>query len=355
MQLKKIAVLFGGCSAEYEVSLASASAVLEHLDPEKYTPVMIGITRDGRWFRYRGNTALIREDRWYSNAFCSPAFISPSREVKGLIELSGSGYSVTGIDAVFPVLHGRHGEDGTVQGLLELSGLPFVGCGTLASAVCMDKEIAHTLVRAAGIGTPPSFTVYADESAERAVLEAETLGYPVFVKPAKSGSSVGITKAHNTRELTAGLKLAFSHDDKVVIERHVTGFEVGCAVMGNHAPVTGEIDEIELSAGFFDFHEKYSLETSRIHLPARISAEDRARIKETALTIYRTLGCRGLARIDLFLTPEGGLVFNEVNTMPGFTAKSRYPSMLRERGLTFSAILDRLISLALSEPEEKFR
>ncbi|WP_019120935.1 D-alanine--D-serine ligase VanG [Brevibacillus massiliensis] len=351
MDKKNIAVLFGGCSNEYEISLSSAAAVLDHLDRDQYNIIMVGITRDGLWLRYSGSVDDIRNDVWHAHPSCSPAFISPSREMRGLVELADSEFHLTKIDVVFPVLHGKNGEDGTIQGLLELSGIPFVGCDTLSSAICMDKEIAHTLVRAAGIATPESFALANGEKIEKAVAAAGRIGYPLYIKPARSGSSFGITKAYNEQELINGVKLARMHDHKVVIEQNIDGFEVGCAILGNAEPIIGEVDEIEIASEFFDTKEKYSLETAAIHLPARIAAVTAAKVKETALLIYKTLGCKGLARVDMFLTRDGQLVFNEVNTMPGFTSKSRYPNMLRSINLSYQEILDRLIQLAAEEDE----
>lgn len=349
MKKATVAVLFGGCSTEYEVSLSSAAAIIEHLDRDRYHIVTVGITRNGQWLLYKGEVEGIRDDSWHAHPDCSPACISPSREVRGLIEFISTEFRIIPIDVVFPVLHGKNGEDGTVQGLLELSGIPFVGCGTLSSAICMDKDIAHTLVCNAGIATPDSITLHEGDSIDKAAVDAARLGFPLYVKPAKSGSSFGITKAFDEGELIDGIKLALSHDDKVVIERHIQGFEVGCAVLGHTDPIVGEVDEIEIAGHFFDHHEKYSLETSSIHLPARIGADISAKVKETALKIYRTLGCKGLARVDMFLTSEGGLVFNEVNTMPGFTSTSRYPNMLRSIGISYAEILDRLVAHALTE------
>lgn len=347
MRKTNIAVLFGGCSTEYEVSLQSAASVMDHLDLGRYNVIQIGITRDGRWLRYNGSAEAIRSGNWLTHASCTPAFITPSREWKGIIELVNNEYRMLPIDVVLPVLHGRNGEDGSVQGLLELSGIPFVGCGTLSSAIGMDKQISHTLVRAAGIATADAITVYAAWDRELAIADAINMGFPVFVKPAKSGSSFGITKASNTQELLDGIELALAHDDKIVIERAIDGFEVGCAVLGNESLIVGEVDEIELADGFFNHHEKYSLETSRIHLPARIDRAEADRVQEAAQRVYRILECKGLARVDFFLTPDGQLLFNEVNTMPGFTAMSRYPNMLRATGFSYADIIDRMVELAL--------
>ncbi|UVI30669.1 D-alanine--D-serine ligase VanG [Paenibacillus spongiae] len=351
MELKNIAVLFGGCSTEYDVSLQSAASVIDHLDRSKYHFILLGITREGTWLRYNGSTADIRSDTWHTYDNCIPAFISPCKNARGIVELSGTEYRTTPVDVAFPVLHGKNGEDGTVQGLLELSGIPFVGCDTLSSAICMDKATAGQLVRAAGVETAASVTAFAGDDLDPAIREAEKLGFPLYVKPSRSGSSFGITKAYDKQALRNGIQAAFSHDRKVVIEQNVTGFEVGCAVLGYSEPVIAAIDEIELTGEFFDYEEKYSLRTSNIHLPARIEPGTADRIKAAARLIYKTLGCRGLARVDMFLTEEGRIVFNEVNTMPGFTAASRYPNMMRYSGISYPQLMDRLISLAAAKEE----
>jgi len=349
--VKKIAlgIVFGGCSTEYDVSLSSAAAVIDHLDRERYELVLIGITREGHWRRYYGESSLIREDRWTSHPGCVPAVLSASRDKKGLIEFVGTEFRLTPLEVVFPVLHGRNGEDGTLQGLLELSGIPFVGCGTLSSSLCMDKAYAKTIVSSAGIEVPPFITVFGRNVVADAIGMADKLGYPLYVKPARSGSSIGIAKAYNEEELTSGIEQALVHDDKLVIERHVNGIELGCAVLGDDDPFIGEIDEIELTGEFFDFEQKYTLSASTIHLPSRIDGETAARAKTMALAVYRALGCRGFARVDLFLTEDGRLMFNEVNTIPGFTSHSRYPNMMRHAGIEFSALLERLIGSALKE------
>jgi len=344
-----IGIVFGGCSDEYGVSLSSAAAVLEHLDKEIYEAIPIGITREGEWYRYYGDAAGVREDRWSSHPDRVPAILSASRNRKGLLELVGAEFRLTPLDVVFPVLHGRNGEDGTVQGLLELSGIPFVGCGTSSSALCMDKAYAKTIVAAAGIESAESVTLHPGCSVSEAVGAADKLGYPLYVKPARSGSSIGIAKARDGKELRAGIERALRHDGKIVIERHVDGFEIGCAVLGSADPIVGAIDEIELTGEFFDFDQKYTLSASAIHLPARIDEETAARAKAAARTVYRALGCSGFARVDFFLARDGRLLFNEVNTIPGFTSNSRYPNMMREAGIPFPELLDRLIASALKE------
>ena len=348
MKKRKLAVLFGGCSSEYDISLQSAHAVLTHLDPGKYEPVPLGITRDGRWFLYRGPFDALLDDSWHTDErHLVPAVISPDRGVHGLLLIASAGPSTVYLDAAFPVLHGKNGEDGTVQGLLELAGIPIVGCGVLPSALCMDKDAAHRLAAAAGVAVPPSALFRAGE--DMALLPQRTAGltYPLFVKPARAGSSFGITKVDSPEALPAAVAAALEHDSKVVIEEAVPGFEVGCAVLGNEELTVGLVDEIQLSGGFFNFTEKYNLVTSAIHVPARIPPEKAAEIQETAKVLYKALECRGFARVDLFLTPDGRVVFNEINTIPGFTAHSRYPSMMKGIGLDFPQLLDKLIGLAV--------
>lgn len=345
MSRKRIAIIFGGNSAEYEVSLQSASAVLEHIDRESFDVMPIGITREGEWYRYTGELNRIADNTWWKDQeYLYSVIVSQNSSARGLIELSGENYTMIPIDLVFPVLHGKNGEDGTLQGLFELAGIPVVGCGTLSSALCMDKERAHQIVCQAGISVPQSVTFRQTER-ENALKEvAAYLSYPLFVKPVRAGSSFGITKISSKEELGSAIDLAFQYDDEVIVEEAIEGFEVGCAVLGSEKLMVGRVDEIELSDGFFDYTEKYTLKTSRIHMPARVDAWTEKRIQKTAVAIYKALGCSGFARVDMFLTPSGGIVFNEVNTIPGFTAHSRYPSMMKGIGLSFGEMLDKLLA-----------
>ncbi|HEX2926776.1 MAG TPA: D-alanine--D-serine ligase VanG [Ruminiclostridium sp.] len=349
MDRKNIAIIFGGCSPEYEVSLNSASSVIEHLRSDIYNPILIGITREGEWFRYYGSVDKIRDNTWFETDKCVPVAFSQSRSVHGFYEFKKGGAGVTYVDAAFPVLHGKNGEDGTVQGMLELAGIPFVGCGTLCSALCMDKELAHQIAQTAGVRTPISISAEKGIPLQEIILQAETLGFPVYVKPARAGSSFGITRVNSGEKLEKAIITAFEYDNKIVIEENIDGFEVGCAVLGNDDLILGEVDEIELQDGFFDFNEKYTLKTSKIHMPARIDRSTAKRIKNTAVILYKALCCSGFARVDMFLTPKGEIVFNEVNTIPGFTAHSRYPNMLRGAGLSFESVVDRLIRLAMEK------
>lgn len=348
MDKRKIAVIFGGNSTEYEVSLQSVYAVLENINTDRFDIIPIGITRNGDWYHYIGRKSKIADNTWFEdrkNLF--PVVVSQNCSGKGFLELNTDKYHIIKTDLVFPVLHGKNGEDGTLQGLFELAGIPIVGCNTLSSAVCMDKDRAHKLVSLTGISVPKSVTFRrADWEAVKKEIEGR-LAYPFFVKPVRAGSSFGITRVTEKGELDAAIGLAFGHDTEVIIEEEVKGFEVGCAVLGNEELTVGRVDEIELSEGFFDYTEKYTLKSSKIHMPARIDHEAEKRIQETAMTIYRTLGCSGFARVDMFYTPSGNIVFNEVNTIPGFTSHSRFPNMMKGIGLSFPEILDKLIGLYL--------
>lgn len=348
MNKKKIAVLFGGCSSEYEVSLQSSYAVITHINQEKYDVVMIGIAKTGCWYLYQGEVENIPGDNWFNEADCTPVVVSPDKELHGILVLKENGIEKISLDAALPILHGKNGEDGTVQGVLELAEIPVIGCNTMSSAICMDKETAHRLAKECGVNVPASYTIRKSEMGSIDKL-ADKLGYPLFVKPLRAGSSFGITKVTKAEELEHAVEHAFEYDEYVILEEMIEGFEVGCAVMGM-APaeklMIGAVDEIELSEGFFDYTEKYTLKSSKIHVPARISPEKAQEIKETAATIYCGLGCSYFARVDMFLTPEGKIYFNEVNTIPGFTSHSRFPNMMKEIGISFEEILERLFAMA---------
>ena len=344
--MQTILVLFGGCSTEYEVSLQSAHGVLQALDRSRFTPLTVGITREGRWLRYPGGLSHLETGDWQAQPDCVPCTLSLDRGDRRLLWLDGSGRS-EGFDAAFPILHGKNGEDGTVQGLLELVGAPIIGCGALSSALCMDKDRAHKLAALAGVRVPRSRLFRRGAVLPQMARAAEELGYPLFVKPVRAGSSFGVSKVNTPDQLPAAVWSAFAHDREILLEEAVPGFEVGCAVLGSDELTVGAVDEIELADGFFDYTEKYNLITSRIYCPARISPEKAAEIQETAKAVYRALDCRVFARVDLFLTPWGEIVFNEVNTIPGFTAHSRYPGMMKAAGWDFGDLVSRLIELGV--------
>ncbi len=343
---KRIAVIFGGCSPEYSISLQSAYAVISHMENVRYTPVLIGISKEGDWFLFDGEIKKILADTWCNAEDCTPVAVSQNRSFPHLIILKNGKAKDLPIDVAFPVLHGKNGEDGTVQGVFELAGIPVIGCGVLSSALCMDKDRAHKLVHAAGIAVPASFVLDRMTEQDEAARKASEIGYPFFVKPVKAGSSYGITKVLKGDDFSEAVKRAFAYDDRVIVEECISGFEVGCAVLGNENPIVGEVDEIELEDGFFDFTEKYTLKTSAIHVPARVDTQTAAQIKQAAKIIYQALDCRGFARVDFFLSASGEIIFNEVNTIPGFTAHSRYPNMLKAAGFTFEQIISVLIEQA---------
>ena len=344
--MQTILVLFGGCSTEYEVSLQSAHGVLQALDRSRFTPLTVGITREGRWLRYPGGLSHLETGDWQAQPDCVPCTLSLDRGDRRLLWLDGSGRS-EGFDAAFPLIKGSIGEDGSLQGLFELAGVPLIGCGTLSSALCMDKDRSHKLAALAGVRVPRGHLFRRGNDAGEIARAAEALGYPLFVKPVRAGSSFGVSKVNTPDQLPAAVWSAFAHDREILLEEAVPGFEVGCAVLGSDELTVGAVDEIELADGFFDYTEKYSLITSRIHCPARISPEKAAEIQEAAKAVYRALDCRVFARVDLFLTPWGEIVFNEVNTIPGFTAHSRYPGMMKAAGWDFGDLVSRLIELGV--------
>ncbi|ADB32677.1 D-alanine/D-alanine ligase [Kribbella flavida DSM 17836] len=337
----KIGILFGGVSEEHPISLKSAREVARSLDPERYEPYYVGITRGGAWMLCDGP-----DDDW-ENGTGRPAVLSPDRTVHGLLVLEQGRYETIRLDVVLPVLHGRLGEDGAIQGLLELSGIPYVGCDIPSSALCMDKSLAYVVARSAGIATPNFWTVAAKE------LPDADLTYPVFVKPARSGSSFGVSKVTQADDLPSAVEVASQYDSKVLIEQAVVGREIGCAVLGNGGDlVVGEVDHIALSHGFFRIHQESEPESgsdnSTAIVPADIPAASRTLVRDTAKAVYRALGCGGLARVDLFLTEDGAVVLNEVNTLPGLTSYSRYPRMMAAAGLSMGEVIDRVVSLALT-------
>lgn len=337
----KLAVLFGGCSEEHDVSVKSAQEIAGGIDLDKYEPVYIGITKDGAWRR----CAL--PCRMWESGVGAPAVLSPDRNMHGLLIKEADGYRIEPIDVVFPVLHGKMGEDGAIQGLLDLSGITYVGCGIQSAAVCMDKSLAYMVARHAGFDTPAFLVLQPGD-----MPEAGALSYPVFVKPARSGSSFGVSKVRHAGELNDAINTARQYDDKVLIEQAISGIEVGCAVLGNGDDLAvGEVDQITLSHGIFRIHQEENpeegSENATITVPAALPAEKRAEIQAAAKGLYRALGCRGLSRVDMFLQENGRIVLNEVNTLPGFASYSRYPRMMAAAGIPLPTLIDRCIALAL--------
>ena len=344
---KKLAVIFGGFSPEYEVSLNSAYSVIKAINPDKFDVMMLGITKKGQWYRYSGSVENLPGDDWHKEEqFLCKAFISPDRG-GGIVVLEHGELLSVPVDIVFPVLHGRYGEDGTIQGLCELAGIPVVGSGSAASALCMDKDRSHRLISLEGITVPNSVCFEHYPSNEELLEAVQMLKLPVFVKPVKAGSSIGVSKLDSYTDIPAAVKEAFIYDDAVIIEESIDGKEVGCSVIGNRELRTGRINEIEVSHGFFNYTEKYTLKTSKIHTPARIDAESERRLQEAGKLIFSILGCRGYARIDLFLKDDGDIVFSEANTIPGFTAHSQLPRMMKAAGVDYPELVDMLLDLGL--------
>jgi D-alanine--(R)-lactate ligase len=342
MDRLKIGVIFGGRSEEHPISVKSAQEVAKNLDAEKYEPYYIGITKSGAWMLCDSPEAD------WENGVCRPAVLSPDSSVPGLLVLEQGRYETISLDVVLPILHGKLGEDGAMQGLLELSGIPYAGCDIQSSALCMDKSLAYVVTRAAGIATPNFWIITANDN-----VDPDQLTYPVFVKPARSGSSFGVSKVSSKEELPSAMEVARLYDSKVLIEEAVAGSEIGCAILGNELElIAGEVDRVALSHGFFRIHQESTPETGSENatfiVPADIPAESRELVQETAKAIYRALGCRGLARVDMFLKDDGSVVLNEVNTLPGMTSYSRYPRMMAAAGLSLADVLDRMVSLALT-------
>jgi D-alanine--(R)-lactate ligase len=343
MDRLRVGIIFGGCSEEHDISVKSVQEVAQHLDLEKYEPFYIGITRSGAWRLCDGNP-----DAQWENGGSRPGVLSADRTVRGFLVLEGGCFQTIRLDVVLPVLHGRLGEDGAMQGLLELSGIPYAGCDVQSSALCMDKSLAYIVARSAGIATPNFWTVAAQEQ-----IDPDELTYPVFVKPARSGSSFGVSKVSRKEELSSAVNAARQYDSKLLIEEAVAGTEVGCAILGDDLDLlAGEVDQIALSHGFFRIHQESEPErgsdNSTVTVPADIAPESRALVQETAKQIYRALGCRGLSRVDMFLKEDGAVVLNEVNTLPGLTSYSRYPRMMAAAGFSFGDMIDRLVSVTLT-------
>ncbi len=349
-----VCVLFGGISTEHDISQRSADTVINALDPEKYNIIMVGITKDGQWLRYRGDVKDIFHGEWLTHD-TAPCTASSSTAVKGLIELGEDGtYSVQNVDVWVPCLHGIGGEDGTIQGLFELTGIPYVGCGVLASALCMDKATTYGMVEEAGVRCPRSATTIGTPTAEQLAEIADKLGYPIVVKPANGGSSIGVAMAEDAGQLAEAVKNAAQYDTKVLYESYIKGLELSCGVMGhrNGELEVGLPDELYVVSGIADLHHEKdpgkNKENTRISCPPEhADADDLAKIQEAGKTIYRALGCEGFARVDMFYTPEKEVVFNEVNTFPGMTYYSRFPRQMRAAGREIPEVMDELIRLAI--------
>ena len=357
----RVALFFGGVSSEHDVSCVSASAWLRALGQkpcaDKYEVFPVGITKDGRWLACRPTPEAMADGSW-EQGDCTPCVLSPDRKDHGIWLLKDGKAELVHIDICAPVMHGKNGEDGTIQGLFELARIPYVGCGVLASAVCMDKAVANALFDAAGIPHTKWLSAcrWEIESDLDGVCDGAIakLGWPIFVKPANAGSSVGITKAHDRDELKQAIALALENDHKVVFEAFVDGHEVECAVIGSDPAVATRPGEILAGAEFYTYDDKYKNGVSQVVIPARLSEEKLDEVKTYAAMAYTALNCEGLARCDFFV--EHGtnrVMINEINTFPGFTPISMYPKLMEHEGTPVPALIDHLIELALERTEKQ--
>ena len=354
--LKKLSVciLFGGISPEHEVSLRSAESVLNNIDHEKYNIFPVGITKEGDWILFGGKDySMLPAGTWQNCEQNRRAALSPVHG-QGLLSFENDCVVRERIDVVFPVLHGENGEDGSMQGLLQIAGIPYVGPHVAASAACMDKTITKLIADQAGIRQAAWHLITAQDWQRGAqscldAVEAK-FEYPVFVKPAGTGSSVGVSKARDREALEQALLDALRFDTKVLVEEFIDGQEVEVAVLGNENPCASVCGEIDAGADFYDYEAKYISDSANLYIPARLSEEVSEHVRETAVRVYEAMGCRGLSRVDFFVTKKDQeVVFNEINTIPGFTSISMYPKLFAASGIAYPDLIDNLIRLAMDE------
>ena len=343
-----VALLFGGKSPEHEVSFRSAKNIFKALDTDTYTPILIGVSYSGSW-HVIDPVEFMRMDSLPARNTLTPLALVPGKANKQLIDLD-TGKPLPSIDVVFPIIHGPMGEDGTLQGLLRHLDIPFVGPDVCGSAVAMDKDVAKRLLREADllVAEGRAFTSSSREALDFAALRNQ-LGLPLYIKPANMGSSVGVSKVETLDEFQKAVELAFTYDVKIIVEQGIEGRELECAVMGNEVPETTRVGEVVLDSKFYDYASKYAGESeAQVLIPApNLSEEELAKLILVARSAYQTLCCEGMARVDMFLCPDGSVYVNEVNTLPGFTSISMYPQLWQDTGLGYSQLLDHLIQLAL--------
>lgn len=354
-----VAILFGGKSAEHEVSLQSAKNVFEAIDKEKYNPILIGIDKEGKWLSNGGSQFLLQTDspKFVNlNQHNDLTFLAPQSCGK-MSDLTGTGNNVS-IDVAFPILHGPRGEDGTVQGLLKLANIPFVGASVLGSAIGMDKDIMKRLLRDANIPIGKFIVLKAENQIPGYEDIKEKIGTPFFIKPANMGSSVGVNKIHNNFEYLEAVRIAFDYDLKIIIEEYIKGREIECSVLGNNKPIASVPGEIIPNHEFYSYEAKYINEKgANLEIPAKISNKTAMQIQSLATKTFQTLSCEGLARVDFFLKENGDILVNEINTIPGFTKISMYPKLWEASGISYTDLIDKLIQLAIErfEKEQKLK
>lgn len=351
--MKTIVLLFGGTNSEHEVSRSSACSIYTILDKTKYHIHTVGITRDGRWLLTQATPEQIRDGSWESLPGNRKAILSPSREDHGLLCLREDGWEVLRADCVWPVLHGRCGEDGTIQGLCEVAGLPCVGPGVYSSAASMDKSKTKHVIERTDIRQAHYYLLEKELYCKLAVAMPSCIHdffggrYPLFVKPCIAGSSVGVTKVHEFSQLREAIDSALEHDSRCLIEEAIVGREVEVAVLGNADPQASVAGEVLSAHEFYDYSAKYINAASRTEIPAKLTPQEQTALQEAAIKVYTAMDCKGMARVDFFLLEDGTPVFNELNTLPGFTDISMYPKLWEASGLPYKELLDRLIALAL--------
>ena len=353
----RVGVIFGGRSAEHEVSLQSAKNVIAAIDKDKFEIVLIGMDKDGRWYLSDETNYLLNETNpklIALNKTSDELALVPGESGRQLINITKE-TGICHLDVVFPVLHGTYGEDGTIQGMLKLANIPFVGAGVLGSAVGMDKDVAKRLLRDAGIRVADFITLRREGDADFTAAK-EKLGLPLFIKPANMGSSVGISKVDCEEDFIAGVKKAFEYDMKVLVEECIKGREIECSVLGNDDTIVSIPGEIIPKHEFYSYEAKYIDENGAIlEIPARLPEGKIAEFRETAKKVYETLCCEGMARVDFFLKASGEIIVNEINTIPGFTRISMYPKLWESSGIAYGMLIERLISLALERFERQSR
>ena len=340
--MTKLGIIFGGQSSEYSISLLSASSLLKNINKDKYDLHLIGINQKGETFYYKGSIENIEKDLWNNPDDCIPCAF-----VKGGIQLLNSTLKKIELEVVFPMVHGKNAEDGTLQGLLEINNIKRVGCGTLSSAMCMDKEITHILCERENIMCAKyvCLTKTSTLSFEE-ILKQFPL--PWIVKPCNAGSSYGVSKVNCKEEFEKAVKEAFKYDGrgKILVEEFIKAREISCAVLGNNDLITGAVDEVVTKREFYDFDAKYQLDQTEIHCPAHISEQEQNEVKELAKKVFRVMNCRGFARVDTFMKEDGSIILNEVNTIPGFTSTSHFPTMMKAVGVEYGDLIDKLVDLS---------
>lgn len=353
----KAAVIFGGTAREHDLSLASAAEVIRSIPRDKYEVICIGITRKGRWLYFPGDPVDIAEGTWDQDPDCASAFISPDPLHRGIITIENGEVTVRKIDVVLPILMGRRGGDGTIQGLLDMSGIPYVGSGVLASASCMDKSHTHMVMDDYDIKTAAWQLITQREINDldsRCAKIAEKLGYPLVVKPANSGSNSGVSFVDNEEQLLSAVKLAFSNDNKVVVEKYVEVRKLEAAVTGYDMPVCYAIGEIMPSRKPYDPNNFNVSTGDDLSVPAELSAELEKKVRETAVKAFKALGCKGLGRVDLFLTEDGELLLNKIGTMPGLRKGSVFCKLMETAGFSHEELIDSLLEQAVENADRSY-